>query len=694
MKLKNKIFLSLGTTVAVIAPITTAVACGDTKEVSQTAIEQRELWAKSQNLIETKYQEMLISEISKNKNHQIFGPDIKQGDLQDYSKLNQQMKDAILAVVKRNIYITPTYLTTFAEKLLHTANPDAHKYQTIADYKSAVESILKTSVGNFNGIIDSITKSNIDQINKIAEALGKGTMPTTNDTMPVALTATADKAAIDKFIADIKAIFHTNQKLAANKNSMSIDTTAKLDAEFAKYKYGSLPAELADTAAKSDIDQFITALEGVFSDDQQVLDNLSTLGIIKTKDELDKHLTQLKDDAVTAVNAFKDSLYETKTTSIAKLDKWDDIDTTITALIALVANDTDAQSIAKSDVPFTFSELTNDGFYDYYLQNTDVTKDKATNDKVEALVAKYIPIIWKDNIASFKNVFYQYVISSLYLDTNKTNWQAVFYDIANATGKINGLEGNLKADHFVLGQKLLRNKLAYDWNITLDDQASKAYAGIEKTETDLDAWLKVNGDIYNDATTTQRRSLLPSFAWDNTATTGTVWDLVNQSKELIGFNGLVEKSEFASTDSKIKQVVDTKQYDVNYEGYVNKEKTGEVIDESSAVNNIIKLTTPSNSKVDVEKIIMLMPTYVNGELSLDFLKDAKGGDGFATLRDILISKQGSDIYKEAIEYYSSKDNKEFTYDNGNVKGIRLTILDESLRKVATDTFGLGYVNKD
>lgn len=517
MKLKNKIFLSLGTTTSVIAPIATAASCTTVKEISETAIEQRELWSKSQNIIETRYQETLIEKISADGKHETFGKAITIAELQKYEDLINNKRDEILngikSMVKRNIYINPSYLSTIAEKLLHTVNPNAGK--------------------------------------------------------------------------------------AAN-----------------------------------------TGKAGDF---------------------------------------------------------------------------------------FTYAELVKDGFYDYYLSNTDVSStltdptkafDATSNPyletKVDNLVDKYMPVIWNENTANFKNVFYQYVISSYFLDTTKSNWRAVFTDAVGAVGKITGLEGNLKDESFVLGQKLLRAKLGYDWAVSLDDSASKAYANVKKTETDLNASLTKNGDVWKDATTTQQRSMLPSFVWDQNGVVAApatkaderIWNLIDENKNLIGFNGLVDKSTFASYDSKMKQVTDLDTYDVNYEGFVNKESSIIVNDKDATNKDLanpdsvtIKLTTPSNSKVDIEKVVMLMPTYVNGEMSLDFLKDSKaaanGGDAFTTVKNILISKQGSDIYKEAIQYYSSKDNKEYNWDaDKKVGGIRLTIKDESLRKVATDTFALDYVNKD
>lgn len=484
MKLKNKIFLSLGTTASVIAPIATTVACGDTKEVSATAIEQRELWAKSQNAIETHYQEMLISTISKSSD--IFSKDIDIADFGKYEDIikHDQIKNAIVSFVKRNIYANSSYLSKFAEKLLHTVNENS-----------------------------------------------------------------------------------------ANKKDF--------------YQHA---------------------------------------------------------DLVTA------------------------------------------------------------GFYDYFLPNTDVT----TNTKIDALITNFMPVIWNENIANFKNVFYQYMISMYFLDTSKSNWRAVFTDAVGATGKINGLEGNLKDESFVLGQKLLRAKLAYDWEVTLDDSASKAYAAVAKTEDELDTALET-GDIYKDATTTLQRSKLPAFDWDSaSASKDTVWKIVDSNKNLIGYKGLVEKAAFASYDSKMKQVVDIDKYDVIYEGYINKE-TSEIVNNKDVNNQSlatakepkIKITTPSNSKVDIEKIVMLMPLWINGEMSMDLLKDSDAvangakGNGFTTIKNILISKQGADIYKEAIQYYSSKDNKEFNWDDTKkIGGIRLTILDDSLRKVALDTFGLDYVEKD
>lgn len=617
MKTKNKIFLGLGSTISVVAPIATVVACGENTEVSQTAIEQREQWAKSQNLIETKYQEMLISKIS--ATHETFGKDIKEADLKDYSKLTSEIKEAIVAVVKRNIYTSPSYLTTFAEKLIHIANPDAHKYETQSDFNTAVESIWSTGIQEFNNI---------------ADALKKGTMPT-GVTLPTNLDAkTAKVAEVATFITAINNIFDTDQKLIDNKNSIGADSTQKLQDKF----------------------------------------------------------DAIKNEVVYATNAFKGSLDSAKTSSIIDVE-WDNVEAGFTALKALVTSDKEAQDISKSKVPYTFEELTNAGFYDYYLQNTDVTSGK-NNKKVDDLITKYMPVIWNENVASFRNVFYQYMISNYFLETNKEHWKQVFVDAVStvAVGKINGLEGSLKEEDFVLGQKVLRAKLAYDWEISLDDQASSAYAGAEKDETELNQSLTSAGDIYKDATTTQIRNLIPSFVWDKAAAKGTtIWDLINENKDLIGFNGLVEKSTFASTDEKILQVTNYDSYDKNYEGYIDKSTSSQEIVGDAAQK--VKLTTPSNSKVDIEKVIMLMPTYDKNYLTIEYLKDSK--NSYTTLKNIIIAKQGSDIYKEAIQYYSSKDNQEFDYDSTTkIGGIRLTILDESLRKVATDTFGLDYVNKD
>ncbi len=487
MKIKNRIILSIGSTASVVAPVATVVACGTTKETSQTAIEQRELWSKAQNLIETKYQEMLISEVSvKNTSFNNAGASrISETNLHDYDSADfpTKIKDEIKDMIFKGIYSNSTYLsTTFGDKLLHMVNPNA--------------------------------------------------------------------------------IVH-----------------------------------------------------GAF---------------------------------------------------------------------------------------FSYDDLTRDGLYDFFLPSTDITTNSTIKTKVEAIITKYMPVIWNNNVSNIKNVVYQTVISNYYLDVDKDNWAEVFFKPTGSTGKITGIEGNIEPSEFVLSQKVLRAKFAFDWSVALTDQASKSYISVTKTENELNTMLKAGGDIYNDETATQQRAILPTFFHDSTAsgTDKSIWGLINESKDLSGFAGLVDKSALASSEAKIKQVTGPTVddafaiYDQKYEGYINNEKTEVIEDPANTPNGgTVNLTTPTNSKVTIEKVLLIMPSYVNGQLTMESLQDTDGS--YKTLKSLMIFKQGQDIYQEALKYYASKDNHQFNWDEAKkVGGIRLTILDDSLRKVALDTFGLNYVNKD
>lgn len=355
---------------------------------------------------------------------------------------------------------------------------------------------------------------------------------------------------------------------------------------------------------------------------------------------------------------------------------------------------------------YTRDQLVNAGFYDFYLAKTDIDAN-SNKQKIEYLVKNFIGVIWKENIANFRNSFYQYMISSYYLSTNYSFWSDVFVNPVGSTDKLVGMESALDqtSNQFVLALKTLRAKLAFDWNVSLDDIASKAYAGVSMPEGKLNDELSNQNQkttsIYANANTTTQKSIIPGFDWDGSKTKNSIWELVEENKNIIGFNGVVSKASFVPTKPEQAFVSYTsedeasKAYDDKYAGYVNPEKTGEIVKDP---NKQIKLTTPSNSKVSLEKIIMILPRNINGKLSIESLRssDGNGSYNYNILKQIIIANDSS-IYNEAITYYSSKDNHEFNW-NATTKtgGIRLKFTPEAyeLEKLAIDTYKFPFIEKN
>lgn len=483
--LKNKFTLSLGTAVAVIAPVASVVACGESSvnDISDSEKNQRETLSKSQQFIQTKYQEYLISEISKDANHGKFGKNINEDDLKSYAKLklNTVLVDEMKGFIKRNIYTSSTYLKTFADKLLHTIDP------------------------------------------------------------------------------------------------------------------------------------------------------------------------------------------------------------------------------ATPNQYFKQSKLRDAGFYNLFLNKTDVDAVGAKVDIDKLLVDDYMEVIWDNNITNFKNAFYQYVISNYYLSTTKDNWSKVFVEPVGSTERLSDGEDKLEDKQFVLALKTMRAKLAFDWTVSLDDIVSKTYAGVTMSEKDIDEELQSNTNItsiYKNTTKTTQNSLIPGFVWDkNSQSTTDIWSFVKINKDIIGFNGIVSKTGFGSIDDTVFNGENdaSKNYDEKFVGYVNPENTSDGAEKIvKDPNKQIKLTTPANPKVSLEKIIMILPRNINGKLSIESLKSSDQNAPYNILKQIIIANDSS-IYNEAITYYSSKDNQEFNWDAATkTGGIRLKFTPQAyeLEKLAIDTFKFPFIEKN
>lgn len=382
--------------------------------------------------------------------------------------------------------------------------------------------------------------------------------------------------------------------------------------------------------------------------------------------------------------------------------------------------DPDAAAVNGKQPLFKQSDLVLNGMYENFAKAETNIMTKASAIKDDAKFDKIFKTIWEKNINGFRSVFYKYLIVNYYLDTTKTHWMDVFINSNNATGRINGIEGSIEESDFVLGQALVRAKLAYNWKADLSDEASKKFTAQERTEDQLNAGMKVvagtpavPGEFAKEMTLTQQKTMVPTFfntkstitASDDVANIGgQFWTMLGENMDMAGFTGIVTK-DLAKDEPTMRQVIDKKTYDNSYYGYNDPEKGELVKDKDKAVDKI-KLTTPAKSKVLIEKNLMIMPRYTGSNLSLDIFNESTtaGQKDYSTLKTILfMNSAGASLYDDAIKYYSSIYCKEFPIldANGNaVKdkdgkdtyGIRLDILDKNLREIALQN-GLSFIQK-
>lgn len=368
---------------------------------------------------------------------------------------------------------------------------------------------------------------------------------------------------------------------------------------------------------------------------------------------------------------------------------------------------------------FSRAELVVAGLYDRFWKNETDIEAKAKILKDDAAFSKLFKTVWEKNVGGFRTVFYKFLIVNYYLDTNKTNWMDVFINSNGATGKINGIEGSIEESEFVLGQALVRAKLAYNWKAELTDESSKKWIGKSMKESELDTEMSLitpasgttaatYGKIAKDLTVTQQQSLVPTFYQSSNAVAATgdnFWKMLNNNKNITGFTGIVAKADLAKDDSFIRQAVDKDHYDENYYGYIDIEKSDLI--KSVGTSTDVKLTTSEKPKVSIEKDLMIMPMYQNGKLNLSFFNESTASNSakdYSTLKTILfMNSAGASLYDDAIKYYSSKDCKEFPIKDANgaavndkdgkpTFGIRFNIIDKNLREIALNG-GLTFVQK-